>query len=59
MKRECTHTSDWWKEMKHCVCCGAPYSDEEADAIANESTRTFSAQQLAEIARHEAESEEP
>jgi hypothetical protein len=55
MKRECTHSSDWWKEMIHCCVCGAEYSDEEADRIANESTRTFSAAQLAIIAAHESE----
>lgn len=54
----CTHTSDWWKEMLPCVCCGAMYSDEEAERIGNESTRTFSAQQLAIIAAHEAETED-
>lgn len=32
----CTHTSDWWKNMVPCVCCGAPYSDEEAERIAVE-----------------------
>ena len=30
---KCTHTSDWWKEMIHCACCGAEYSDEEAERI--------------------------
>ena len=35
--RPCTHTSDWWKEMLPCLVCGAPYSDEEALAIANKS----------------------
>lgn len=38
---ECTHTSDWWKNMMHCVCCGASYSDEEAERIADESDRAY------------------
>ena len=38
---KCTHTSDWWKNMVSCICCGAQYSDEEADAIANESDRAY------------------
>jgi len=54
----CIHTSDWWKEMIPCICCGAMYRDEEAERIANESTRVFSAEQLAIIAQHEAESED-
>jgi hypothetical protein len=45
--------------MKPCVACGAAYSDEESERISNESTRTFSAEQLAIIAAHEAESEKP
>jgi len=59
--RPCTHTSDWWKEMLPCVCCGAMYSDEEADAIANDSRSHggFSAAQQAIIDRLEAESEVP
>ena len=31
----CSHTSDWWKQHVRCVCCGAAYSDEEADHIAD------------------------
>ena len=57
----CTHTSDWWKEMIPCVCCGAMYSDAEAERISEESEmnyRRFTADQQAIIARHEAESEE-
>ena len=44
--------------MIPCICCGAMYRDEEAERIANESTRVFSAEQLAIIAQHEAESED-
>jgi len=57
----CTHTSDWWKEMIPCVCCGAMYSDEAAEQISNASNAAyheFTGDQLAIIARHEAENEE-
>lgn len=37
----CTHTGDWWKEMLPCVCCGAPYSDEEAENIARRSSTEY------------------
>ena len=60
--RECTHTSDWWKEMISCACCGAMYSDEEAERIAADSDkayRSFTTEQQAIIAKHEAENEEP
>jgi hypothetical protein len=57
MARECLHTSDWWKQMIPCVCCGAMYSDEEAQQIAYENTRVFESQQLADIERMKAESE--
>lgn len=58
---KCTHSSDWWKEMRPCCVCGAMYSDEEAERIANESERkhpVFTAKQLAIISAHEAENEE-
>jgi hypothetical protein len=45
--------------MKSCAACGAEYSDEEAERISNESTRVFTAEQLAIIKQHEAETEEP
>ena len=48
--------------MVPCVCCGAMYSDEEAEQIANASSmvyREFTGDQLAIIARHEAEANEP
>lgn len=54
----CTHTSDWWKEMIPCVCCGAMYSGDEADLIAEESRRrqpVFTAAQLAIIEQLEKE----
>jgi len=59
---ECTHTSDWWKQMIYCCVCGEPYSDEEAERIAEESEkkyRRFTAEQEATIALHEQDSEEP
>jgi hypothetical protein len=56
---KCTHTSDWWKNQLACICCGALYSDEEAEEIANESTRTFTAKQERIIAMLQAESDEP
>jgi hypothetical protein len=55
--QRCTHTSDWHKEMIPCSACGAEYSDEEAEQIGNESTRTFSANQLDFIRKKEAEAE--
>jgi hypothetical protein len=55
----CTHSSNWWKEMTRCVVCGAEYNDEEADNIAyHSSDRQFSPDQLAQIARIEAEEDE-
>jgi hypothetical protein len=60
MARECTHTSDWWKQMIPCVCCGAMYSDEEAERIAADAHHNFhlfSTAQQAIINRHQAESE--
>ncbi len=48
--------------MIPCVCCGAQYSDEEAEQIAEESKkayRRFTAEQQAIIDRLEAESEQP
>jgi hypothetical protein len=59
---ECTHTSDWWKQMIPCICCSALYSDDEAEQIANASSmayREFTADQQAIIARHEMEDQEP
>jgi hypothetical protein len=52
----CTHTSDWWKQMIPCVCCGAMYNDEEAKRIAYETAnpgRCFSQEQLDYIRRQE------
>ena len=44
----CSHTSDWWKQHVRCVCCGAAYSDEEADHIAdNPENRHFTPAQRA------------
>jgi hypothetical protein len=46
----CSHTSDWWKRHVPCVCCGATYSDEEADQIAdNPVNRHFTPEQQAII----------
>ena len=56
--QQCTHTSDWHKEMIPCSVCGTEYSDEEAERIGNESTRTFSREQLAIIAARESENDE-
>ena len=53
---QCTHTSDWWKEMLPCACCGALYSDEEAERIAAKSSREyrqFTAEQERIIAAHQ------
>lgn len=61
MTKPCTHTSDWWKEMVSCLCCGAIYSDDEAESIAEKSERDyrqFTAEQQAIIARQEEESHE-
>ena len=61
-KTPCTHASDWWKQMIPCVCCGAQYSDEEAERIAKDSRkfyRRLTAEELSIIAQHEAESEQP
>jgi hypothetical protein len=62
---ECTHTSDWWKNMVPCACfrfagCGAMYTDEEADQIGrrmHNSYASFTAEQQAIINRHQAEEE--
>lgn len=57
----CTHTSDWWKEMVTCVCCGAMYSDEKANRIARQmhnSYACFSGHEQAIIDRLKAENEE-
>ena len=54
---QCTHSSDWWKNMERCVACDAPYSDEEAEMIANQAPREFSNEQLAIIDRMRAEQE--
>lgn len=52
---QCTHTSDWWKQMVPCMVCGTIYSDDEADRIANHKSREyrgFTAEQEAIIAHH-------
>ena len=57
---QCTHTSDWHKEMVTCSVCGAEYSDEEAERIGADVVRPlgFSAAEMEIIRRHEAESDE-
>ena len=57
---ECTHTSDWHKQMLRCEFCGMEYSVEESDRISVLASRplNFTSEQQAIIARHEAESEE-
>jgi len=44
--------------MIPCVCCEALYSDEEAERLANESERSFNAQQLALIEQNMAEEDD-
>ena len=44
-KMTCTHTSDWHKNMRPCVACGAEYSDEEAEYISGNAARTFNREQ--------------
>ena len=56
--RECTHTSDWWKQMIPCAVRGEQYSDEEADEIDHAARRTSTIEQQAYIARMTAENEE-
>jgi len=50
---ECTHTSDWWKQMVPCICCGAPYDEQEMVLLLGHDALT--AQQLALIERMKAE----
>jgi hypothetical protein len=58
MTRQCTHTTDWWKNMVACACCGEPYSDEESERVERESSRShpvFTAAQQAFIDAHNRE----
>ena len=57
--RECIHTSDWWKNMRSCMCCGTLYSDEEAGRIANQGLHSglFTAEQEKIVAQHERDNE--
>lgn len=56
---DCTHTSNWWKEMVPCASCGELFSDDESERLARKSERSypiFTPEQQALIDREEAES---
>ena len=59
MLNDCTHTSAWWKQMKPCLCCGAIYSDEEAEALTPKHERRFTREQEELIERLEGGEDEP